>query len=90
MRTTINDKGEEVTEQVWEDSQEEPSPSQQPDSQPDTASGDGPAAKGSAGSSPAEKGPSGNSPGKPAQDDALKEQPGMAYFFMAQSKHGVS
>lgn len=60
-RTTINDRGEEVTEQVWEDSQEV-SASQQTDGQPDAA--------------PAANSPAGKSPEKAPADDALKEQPG--------------
>lgn len=69
MKTTINDKGEEVTEEVWEDSQQ-PSPSPEPQKavpeQPQ---------RHRAASEQVQEAPS-NSPEKSQQDDALKEQPG--------------
>lgn len=61
MQTVINDKGEEVTEEVWEDSQQA---SPQPENAPKAAS-EQPQAS-----------PSEPSPAKASQDDALKEQPG--------------
>ena len=64
-RTTINDRGEEVTEEVWEDTQEALAREEQTDkanaAQPQGSPADSPAAKGSAGAS---------------DDVALKEQPG--------------
>lgn len=70
MKTTINDRGEEVTEEVWEDSQ-------QASPEPDQAS---PAASAQphpqrAASEPPQASPAA-SPEKSQQDDALKEQPG--------------
>ena len=60
MRTSINDKGEEVSEEVWEDTQ------------PASASQE--AADGSVAAKPQDS-PAG-SPVKASEDDALKEQPG--------------
>lgn len=65
MRTTINDKGEEVTEEVWEDTQEAAGSEQHGD-----AAGVGRPQRSASGS------PASNSPEKASQDDALKEQPG--------------
>ena len=69
-RTTINDRGEEVTEEVWEDTQEASASEEQADEanaeQPQGSPADSPAA-----SSPASKGPAGA-----LEDVALKEQPG--------------
>ena len=66
MRTTINDRGEEVTEEVWEEESHERLVKQQTEdedckSQPQTALANSPA---------------GESPDKASQDEALKEQPG--------------
>lgn len=70
MRTTINDRGEEVTEEVWEDTQEASATEEQAGgavaAQPQGSPGSGPAAN-----SPAAKSPAGAS-----EDIALKEQPG--------------
>ena len=69
-RTTINDRGEEVTEEVWEDTQVASASEEQADeanaAQPQGSPADSPAA-----SSPASKGPAGA-----LEDVALKEQPG--------------
>jgi len=65
VRTAINDRGEEVTEEVWEDSQDASTPEEQ-DEQADARQPQVSAAK-----SPVSK-----SPEKALQDDALKEQPG--------------
>lgn len=65
MRTAINDRGEEVTEEVWEDSQDASTPEEQ-DQQADARQPQVSAAR-----SPVSK-----SPEKALQDDALKEQPG--------------
>lgn len=65
MRTTINDRGEEVNEEVWENSQEA-APSEE---QEDEAAIAQPQAS-------AARSPAGKSPEKASQDDALKEQPG--------------
>lgn len=69
-RTTINGRGEEVTEEVWEDTQEASASEEQADeanaAQPQGSPADSPASN-----SPAAKGPAGAS-----DDVALKEQPG--------------
>ncbi|KAL0023387.1 hypothetical protein WJX79_001953 [Trebouxia sp. C0005] len=65
MHTAINDRGEEVTEEVWEDSQDASTPEEQ-DEQADRRQ-----PKASAAEMPVSK-----SPEKALQDDALKEQPG--------------
>jgi len=65
MRTAINDRGEEVTEEVWEDSQDASTPEEQ-DEQADERHPEMSAARS----------PVGKSPEKALQDDALKEQPG--------------
>lgn len=70
MRTTINDRGEEVTEEVWEDSQEASASGQQEDE------ADGGEPQVAVTSSPAGNSPAADSPEKTSQDDALKEQPG--------------
>ena len=75
MKTTINDEGEEVTEEVWEDSQQaSPEPeeasqaaSEQPSGQRAASEQPQKARAASAQASP--------SPEK-SQDDALKERPG--------------
>lgn len=63
--TTINDRGEEVTEEVWEDTQEASASGEQAHEaavvQHQGSPADSPAAK---------------SPAKAAEDSALKEQPG--------------
>lgn len=70
LRTTINDRGEEVTEQVWEEEDsQEASPRGQLDGQPEAAS--------AANSPAAAARPASKSPDKPVQDSALKEQPGL-------------
>lgn len=65
MRTAINDRGEEVTEEVWEDSQDAATPEEQDEQavarQPRVSAAESPVSK---------------SPEKALQDDALKEQPG--------------
>lgn len=65
MRTAINDRGEEVTEEVWEDSQDTSTPEEQEEP------ADARQPKVSAARSPVSK-----SPEKAMQDDVLKEQPG--------------
>ena len=65
MRTAINDRGEEVTEEVWEDSQDTSTPEEQDEP------ADARQPKVSAAKSPVSK-----SPEKAMQDDVLKEQPG--------------
>ena len=75
MKTSINDRGEEVTEEVWEDSQQaspepeqaSPAASEQPQAQ--RAASEKPQA------SPAA------SPEKSQPDDALKEQPGQSAHY---------
>ena len=70
MKTTINDRGEEVTEEVWEDSQQA---SPEPDQASPAASAQ-PQAQRAASERP-HASPAA-SPEKSQQDDALKEQPG--------------
>ncbi|KAL0049157.1 hypothetical protein WJX82_007778 [Trebouxia sp. C0006] len=65
MRTAINDRGEEVTEEIWEDNQDASTPEEQDEQ------ADGKQPEESAARSPVSK-----SPEKASQDDALKEQPG--------------
>lgn len=77
MKTTINDKGEEVTEEAWEDSQEaSPEPQQAASEQPNRqrAASEQSREQRAASEQPQEA-PS-VSPEKSQQDDALKEQPG--------------
>lgn len=66
MRTTINDRGEEVTEEVWEDTQEA-SASEETAEEAIAAQPQG---------SPAASSPAAKSPGGASEDIALKEQPG--------------
>ena len=69
-RTTINDRGEEVTEEVWEETQEASASEQQTD-EANAAQPQGSPADSSAANSPASKGPA-----RASEDVALKEQPG--------------
>ena len=65
--TTINDRGEEVTEEVWEDTQEASASGEQPQeaiaAQHEVSPADSPSAK---------------SPARASEDSALKEQPGQS------------
>ena len=69
MSTAINNRGEEVTGEVWEDSQDASTPEEQDEQT------DGRHPRVSAATSPV-----GKSPEKALQDDALKEQPGQCVY----------
>ena len=68
--TTINDRGEEVTEEVWEDTQEASASGEQAHEAAVVQH------QGSPADSPAANSPAAKSPAKAAEDSALKEQPG--------------
>ena len=80
-RTTINNRGEEVTEEVWEDTQEA-SASEEPTDEAHVAQ-----PQGSPANSPAAQDPAGSS-----EDVALKEQPGtqMPYCLNCRRTHALS
>ena len=61
--TTINDRGEEVTEEVWEDTQEASASGEPIAAQHEVSPADSPTAK---------------SPARASEDSALKEQPGQS------------
>lgn len=75
--TTINDRGEEVTEEVWEDTQEASASGEQPQE----------AAGVQHEGSPADS-PTANSPARASEDSALQEQPGNG--VAAAGKSGAS